>query len=460
MCNGNNHTVLIIGDIMLDKTYYGIVERISPEAPCPVFNHISRIENGLGGAGYVAKQLSSLQINVFLCGLSANDISGKRIIELAKESNIDTSLIFNTAESTTVKTRFVAGEQNQQVFRYDSEIYHSFNVDEQNTIISFIKNNASVLEQVLLVDYDKGVVNDIFSQTVIRTCKELSICTYVDIKAPSFARYQHAETVKGNLNEIRRLSQSLKIENSFPEIKKELNCKVLIITCGASGVYYLGADNIIHHDITVSRNLFDVTGAGDVVSAFYVASILKGASMAEAVANANRAASIKVGIHGCPVLTWTDISTHNKKLVSVKYLLSFIAPTKKIVFTNGCFDVLHSGHIDLLNAASSFGDVLVVGLNSDKSIRKIKGPNRPINDLESRISVLSALESVDYIVVFDDDTPLSIIQELNPSVLVKGGDYQKHQIVGAEYVEGNGGEVRIIPIVHNISSTKIVNRLI
>lgn len=445
---------------MLDETFYGSVERISPEAPCPVFNHLFNVESKLGGAGHVAHQLSELQINVFLCGLTANDKKGQRIIELANKANIDTSLIFNTGERTTIKTRFIAGEQNQQVFRADYESYHSFNKAEQDAILSFIKVYASSIEQVLLIDYGKGALDEIFCQAVIQTCNNFSIPTFVDIKSPSVFKYRHSETIKGNRYEIRGLSQSLNVEDEdFVEIRKQLKCNNLIVTCGSNGIFYLGPDDIVHHDIAISRKLYDVTGAGDVVSAFYVASTLMGETMTEAISKANKAASIKVGIQGDLMISWDDISTRNKKLVTVKTLRSLIPSGRKVVFTNGCFDIIHSGHIDLLSTASSFGDILVVGLNSDESIRKLKGPNRPINDLESRISVLSALESVDYIVVFDEDTPISVIQELKPNVLVKGGDYKKEQIVGAEYVEKNGGEIIIVPIIHNVSSTKIANQL-
>lgn len=451
---------LVIGDIMLDVTYYGMVERVSPEAPCPIFNQQSIAESRLGGAGYVANQLAALNVEVHLCGIIAKDKSGQRINELAEESSIDTTLVFDSGKITTTKTRYVAGEQKQQVFRVDAEQYHSFNALERESIHSYIRTHERALSYVLFVDYDKGAIDEEFCQSTILICKELSIPTFVDIKSPSFTKYKNAETVKGNRHEISRMMSVLGLtDGNYVEIKNKLACGNLIITCGSRGITYVTSDNAINHDVAISRNLYDVTGAGDVVSAFYVASILSGASVPKAIANANRAASLKVSRFGCPTLSWEDLSTHNKKLVSVKELVSIIPREKSIVFTNGCFDIIHTGHIDLLNAASSYGDILVVGLNSDKSIKRLKGPNRPINDLESRVSVLSALECVNFIVVFDDDTPLSIIQELRPSVLVKGGDYTKDQIVGADFVEEHGGQVRIVPIIHNVSSTTIVNRL-
>ena len=454
------HTALVIGDIMLDETYYGSVERISPEAPCPVFNRESIAECELGGAGYVARQLVALNVEVHLCGIIAKDKSGQRVSELVKESNINTTLVFNSGWKTTTKTRYIAGEQKQQVFRVDSEIMHSFDLQERESIHSFIRENAKAIDYVLIVDYGKGAIDEVFCQSTILLCKDFSIPTFVDIKFPSFTKYKYADTVKGNRNEINRLSRLMGLsDDNYIETKKKLECDNLIITCGSKGIKYVTSDNELHHDVAISRTLFDVTGAGDVVSAFYVASLLSGASVPKAIANANRAASLKVGRHGCPTLTWEDFSSSTQKLVSVKELVSIIPHGKRVVFTNGCFDIIHTGHIDLLNAAASFGDFLVVGLNSDNSIRRLKGPNRPINDLESRISILSALESVNFIVVFDDDTPLSIIQELCPSVLVKGGDYSKNQIVGADFVEGYGGEVRIVPFIHNISTTQIVNRL-
>jgi len=458
---GCRHMVLVIGDIMLDETYYGTVERISPEAPCPVFNQESIAEYGLGGAGYVARQLAALNIEVHLCGIIANDKSAQRISELAKESSINTTLVFNSGETTTTKTRFIAGEQKQQVFRVDADNKHSFDTQERERIHSFVREYAKTIEHVLIVDYGKGAIDESFCQSIIYLCRGLSIPTFVDIKTPSSSKYKYADTVKGNRNEISRLSSLFGLpDDSFIETKKKLECDNLIITCGAKGIKYVTPDNELHHDVAISRTLFDVTGAGDVVSAFYVASILSGAPVSKAIANANRAASLKVGRHGCPTLSWEDLSSHAPKLVSVKQLASIIPHGKRVVFTNGCFDIIHTGHIDLLNAAASFGDILVVGLNSDKSVKRLKGPNRPINDLESRISILSALESVNFIVVFDDDTPLSIIKELCPSVLVKGGDYTKNQIVGADFVEGYGGQVRIVPFIHDVSTTKIVSKLI
>lgn len=460
MDNRNIHkAALVIGDIILDRTYCGLVERISPEAPCLVFRNQNDVVNQLGGAAYVASQLAALSINVYLCGIIANDKSGEKIKGLLENSRIDTSLVSASGELTTTKTRYVVGTNKQQVFRVDTEQLQSFNLENRNHVLSFIRKNSDDIGCVVLVDYEKGVLDSVFCQEVIQLCKQLSIHSFVDIKSSFISKYSCASIIKGNEHEIRQMFLASNLDmDDYLGLKKKIACSTLIVTCGEKGIIYVGPDDIIRHDDATRKRLFDVTGAGDVVTSFYVASLLYGFSCSESIANANKAAGVKVGLSGCPIISWKEMNFNSTKLISIENIKSIKEEAHTIVFTNGCFDVLHAGHIDLLKKASSLGDCLVVGLNSDSSIRRIKGDERPINDLESRIIVLSAIECVDYIIVFEEDTPLSLIQKICPNVLAKGGDYTKDEVVGAEFVESNGGDVVLIPIVHDLSSSMIINK--
>ena len=452
--------VLVIGDIILDKTYFGRVERISPEAPCLVFNQSDDRVESLGGAAYVASQLATLAIPVSLCGTIACDAAGRSVQNMLEEKGIGTELMFTSAEQTTTKNRYVTHEKLQQVFRVDSEHSHRLAQDEQNFIMAYIRETANILDHVVLIDYEKGVLSDSFCQEIIALCNRLTIPTFVDIKSSSCAKYKGANTIKGNQKEIQQMLVRLGCEDTdYPALKKELECANLIMTCGADGISYISEENTFHHEGVIRRHSFDVTGAGDIVSAFYIASIRFGKSIHESISIANRAAGIKVSTFGCPVLTWDEIWEKKSKLLTIDGCRKCIHPGKTIVFTNGCFDVLHAGHVDLLQKAASYGDILVVGLNSDNSIRRIKGESRPINNLDSRVAVLSALECVDYIIVFDEDTPLNIIREICPDVLVKGADYSMNQIVGAEYVEAHGGKVIRVPFTYPVSSSMILNKL-
>lgn len=441
---------------MLDKYIGGTVERISPEAPCPVFSKQSDT-NQLGGAANVAAQLRQLGANVILAGCVADDESGKAIINAAKEKHISTELISIDKTKTTVKSRFIANT-HQQVLRLDDEQIENGSTEFYENLYSYIENHKSDLSIVVLSDYEKGVLSLDSTQTIINLCNHFGIPSIVDIKSTDSKKYKGATIVKGNEKEFARMfalkQEDIEEINNIQNLIHHLNSKLLVITLGKKGLIACDADRKYCFKSS-ERNVYDVTGAGDVVTAYISYLFSQDYQTSDILDLANRAAGIKVERLGNSTVSLQDVL--HTKARCVEHICE-VCKNKKVVFTNGCFDIIHSGHITLLKEASELGDVLIVGLNSDDSIKRLKGCNRPINNLESRINVLSAISYVDYIIVFNDDTPIDIIKHLKPDFLVKGGDYRIEDIVGADYVNSYGGNVSIIPFREDISTTSIINK--
>lgn len=448
--------ILVIGDLILDKYIGGIIERISPEAPCPVFSKNS-VTNQLGGAANVAAQLKRLGANVILAGCVANDEDGKALIDIAKDKHISTELISLDKTKTTVKSRFIANT-HQQVLRLDEEQIENGAIEFYENLYSYIKEHQLDLNVVVLSDYEKGVLSIDTTQRLIKLCNHLGIPSIVDIKSADSKKYEGATIIKGNEKEFSQMFSFAVNEIVDTEIIKnirhQLNTEVIVITLGKKGLIACVADNI-HRFSSSERNIYDVTGAGDIVTAYISYLFTQNYQMSDILDLANRAAGIKVESLGNTTVALEDVLCN--KVRSVEQLKDVIK-NKKIVFTNGCFDIIHSGHITLLKEAAEHGDVLIVGLNSDDSVKRLKGNNRPINNIDSRINVLSAISYVDYIVVFEEDTPIDIIKYLKPDCLVKGGDYVIDNIVGSDYVESYGGNVCIIPFREDISTTSIINK--
>lgn len=448
--------ILVIGDLMLDKYIGGTVERISPEAPCPVFSKKS-VTNQLGGAANVAAQLKQLGANVILAGCIANDEAGKTLIDIAKGRHISTKLISLDKTKTTVKSRFIANT-HQQVMRLDDEQIEIGSTEFYENLYSYIKEHKSELSIVVLSDYEKGVLSLETTQTIISLCNHLGIPSIVDIKSADSKKYKGATIIKGNEKEFARMfsleQEDVEDINNIHSLIHHLNSKLLVITLGRKGLIACDADNQYCFKSS-ERNVYDVTGAGDVVTAYISYLFSQDYQTSDILDLANRAAGIKVERLGNSIVSMEDV-LYNKTR-SIEHICE-VCKDKKVVFTNGCFDIIHSGHITLLKEASELGEILIVGLNSDDSIKRLKGSNRPINNLESRINVLSAISYVDYIIVFNDDTPIDIIKHLKPDFLVKGGDYRIEDIVGANFVNSYGGNVCIIPFKENISTTSIINK--
>lgn len=450
---------VVIGDVMLDKYVYGTVERVSPESCCPILKETS-CKYQLGGAANVAKQLKRMGSNVVLQGIIGTDENGGLIRKILEQEGIDSSSLVCYDTVTTCKTRYI-NDLHQQMFRKDSETFISFVPKDEKKIIESIFNKT--INTIVISDYNKGTVSKSLCQNIISSANRLGINVIVDVKENDIQKYKGAYVVKGNKKEIRNLFKQLpykkNIKDSLIQLREALDTKFLVMTCGEDGIMAVSENATFIQYPSQKQMVFDVTGAGDIVTS-YLSFLLnkKDLSFDRILYYSNKAANIKVERFGNSTVGIDEVLGETKKLVTTDEFIKQ-KQEKKVVFTNGCFDIIHAGHIDLLQKAKEKGDILIVGLNSDDSIKRIKGSCRPINNLEMRIKMLSSIQYVDYIIVFDDDTPIKIIEEIKPNVLVKGGDYKFRDIVGADYVSANGGQVLTIPFSYNISTTCIINRI-
>jgi len=463
--------ILVIGDVMLDTYYLGDIKRISPEAPVPVFLKNSEY-SVLGGAANVASNLVAAGQEVYVMSIVGNDDNGKKLIKLFETQGVQTKFIFPLDRITTDKVRFLANN-NQQVLRLDQEDTKPITEAESDSLLDVLSKEIGQFDLVVLSDYLKGLLTEMFTQGVIKLAKEKGVNVIVDVKDPNVSKYKDAYLIKPNLKELRELtgmpvSNKKEIVEAAEILRKECACKYILATCGANGMVLIGEEVPFFID-AVDQEVFDVTGAGDTTIAYLAACMVNHLMMKESVVIANYAAGIQVSKVGTSPVYWREIrdficSTENQcnhKIISRAEIENFrnSMEGKKIVFTNGCFDILHIGHIRYLQKAAKLGDILVVGVNSDASVKRLKGEERPINPETDRTEMLAALSFVNYVVVFEEDTPLEIIKLLRPDVLVKGGDYSDKYVVGSEEVEKNGGKLVLIPFVEGKSTTNIINKI-
>ena len=459
--------VLVIGDIILDKYIYGSVDRVSPESPVPVLRPESE-ESRLGGAANVASNISSLGSKVSLQGVIGRDEAAEGLKALLKEKKVKG--FFSTSSLPTIsKLRLLASRH--QLLRIDVE--EKFSIEDwSKTKALFSKIISSTKATVIVVsDYDKGTLRDI--PFLIKQAAKKNIYTLIDPKGNDFSKYEGANIITPNYLEFSNavggvLSESdltLKAKNLIEDLKLE----ALLITRGAEGMTLVEKqkDKMIRTDFsTLAQEVFDVSGAGDTVIASLAASIASGFNLSDSVRISNVAAGIVVGKSGTatPRLSELEASFKTNSDSFSKAQLKLICKeakedSLKVVFTNGCFDILHAGHLSYLEAAKELGDKLIVGINNDSSVSKLKGKGRPINPLEERMALIQALKCVDYVVSFSEDTPLKLIEFLKPNVLVKGADYKIKDIVGSESVIKDGGEVRTIPLVKGLSSSRKIQKI-
>ena len=459
--------VLVIGDIILDKYIYGSVDRVSPESPVPVLRPESE-ESRLGGAANVASNISSLGSKVSLQGVIGRDEAAEGLKALLKEKKVKG--FFSTSSLPTIsKLRLLASRH--QLLRIDVE--EKFSIEEwSKTKALFSKIISSTKATVIVVsDYDKGTLRDI--PFLIKQAAKKNIYTLIDPKGNDFSKYEGANIITPNYLEFSNavggvLSESdltLKAKNLIEDLKLE----ALLITRGAEGMTLVEKqkDKMMRTDFsTLAQEVFDVSGAGDTVIASLAASIASGFNLSDSVRISNVAAGIVVGKSGTatPRLSELEASFKTNADSFSKAQLKLICKeakedSLKVVFTNGCFDILHAGHLSYLEAAKELGDKLIVGINNDSSVSKLKGKGRPINPLEERMALIQALKCVDYVVSFSEDTPLKLIEFLKPNVLVKGADYKVKDIVGSESVIKDGGEVRTIPLVKGLSSSRKIQKI-
>ena len=471
--------ILVIGDFMLDSYWLGNVSRISPEAPVAVFQK-QAYRAVAGGAANVAANLMAAGKTVIAAAVIGNDKAGEELKALLNDMGCDCSLVQSVPERrTTAKTRILA-QNNQQLLRIDEEDIKWLTEAEEEKVLNGIKQIISSVSAVVLSDYMKGMLTKTLCQKTINLAKEKDIPVFCDVKDTDTEKYVDATLIKPNKKELELLSGMPTRTKDEIMMACEKLCnwcrnKYLLVTLGAQGMaLYERKSNSIEFISSEPKEVFDVSGAGDTVISYLVACVSSGIDIHDSVRYANKAAGIKVGKVGTATVSLDEVEQDMRRDVILKqtcgtqetkiYTLSELLkklhdqPDKRVVFTNGCFDILHSGHVMYLQKAAEYGDILVVGVNSDNSIRRLKGPSRPVNSEEDRLAVLSGLQSVDCLIVFDDDTPEELIQSIGPDVLVKGSDYEGKYIAGADYVKKKGGQVVLIPMLEGRSTTKIIQR--
>ncbi len=472
--------VLVIGDIMLDRYFWGKVRRISPEAPVPVVK-MRHITETLGGAGNVANNLAGLGCRVKVIGICGEDRTADGLRQLFKQKQIEDGLITDPMRPTTTKTRIMA--HKQQVLRLDEEDAQPLPADLLQSVSEHIERAIAASHAVIISDYGKGMFADReFTQQIIQSAHAHKIPVLVDPKGVDWQRYTGATCITPNTAELEAVvgaqledDEALLISTAG-KLRKRLDLAWLLVTRGAQGMCLVGPQDQTVRIPAQAREVYDVSGAGDTVIATLAAMLAAQASMTEASRVANLAAGIVVGKLGTqPVLnselsaalTYADRQNqYPYAAVKMRALDSALASIQewktafdKIVFTNGCFDLLHPGHISLLHQARALGDRLVVGLNTDDSVRRLKGPQRPILSEHDRAAMLSALECVDLVVLFDEDTPLALIEAIQPDILVKGSDYNPDQVVGKDVVEAYGGKVKLVELIKGYSTTQLTERV-
>jgi D-beta-D-heptose 7-phosphate kinase/D-beta-D-heptose 1-phosphate adenosyltransferase len=466
---------LVVGDLMLDEYLWGKAERISPEAPVQVVDVI-REELRLGGAGNVVHNLAALGVQVSVCSVVGDDQNGRELLGQFCHHHIDTRAIFlDPDRRTSRKTRVVAA--HQQIVRIDRESREALPAAVEQQLCDWIAAHASEYKAIVLSDYNKGVLTPTVIASAISAATAIGIPVLVDPKGTDYTRYGGATLLTPNRKEAEAASgisvtDTASLAEAARAIMSATGLQHLLITRSEEGMSLFSQGGEIVHIPTVAREVFDVSGAGDTVLATLAVGIASGFSMAESARLANIAAGIAVGKLGTSIVTPQEIIdavslTHKDSHVKIKSL-EVLSPLiavekskgKRIVFTNGCFDLLHAGHVKYLQKARNLGDLLVLGLNSDASVRRLKGPKRPLIDQDERAHLLAALDCVDYVIVFEQDTPLELITALKPHILAKGGDYSLDGVVGRDIVESYGGRVELITFVDGKSTTNIIERIL
>jgi D-beta-D-heptose 7-phosphate kinase/D-beta-D-heptose 1-phosphate adenosyltransferase len=472
---GRRPTVLVIGDVMCDVYLWGAVSRISQEAPVPVFESTER-RTTLGGAANVAANLQALGCEVRLLGVVGSDAAGQEVRTLLDKQGVgDAWLLEDVSRPTTEKTRLISHQQ--QVLRLDRE--------ERRPLDSALRDRARDLafallpavDGVVVSDYGKGVCMPEWLAPLFARARTVERPIVVDPKARDFTCYRGATVIKPNLIEVEQASGMTVADEADLEEAARLLCQqsqaeALLVTRGKDGMSLFQPAQAPLHIPANARDVFDVTGAGDTALASFSMALLCGLSFADAAALANTAAGIVVGKLGTAVASPAELraelqqqrAPEARKVVSREALTRVVhqhrLEGKRIVFTNGCFDLLHVGHMRYLQQARSLGDCLVVALNDDASVRRLKGMKRPLIPQDERASVLAALACVDYVTIFSEDTPLELIRQVRPEILVKGGDYTPETVVGRDDVESYGGAVAIVPYVDGISTTHIIDSVL
>jgi D-beta-D-heptose 7-phosphate kinase / D-beta-D-heptose 1-phosphate adenosyltransferase len=465
--NDTSPKILVIGDIIVDQYLWGSSERISPEAPVPVIN-IESQSTVLGGAGNVANNLCSLGANVDMISVIGQCEVAKELNTLLGKINVSTEhLITEKNRITSKKSRIIASQQ--QVVRYDRESTIEINKKSEATIVEKFNEIVNDYDIILLSDYGKGVLTFDLTQSLISIANQNSKKILIDPKGLDYSKYKGAYLLTPNKLEASKATNiSIKDNDTLAKamlaLKEQCNLDFSIVTLSEEGVAIL--DNDLRIYPTVAKEIFDVTGAGDTVLASLGFALSCNNSIDDSIKFANLASGVVIGKIGSATATINEIFEYESNLINYKSekhiktwneISSIIKElkNKKIVFTNGCFDLLHTGHIKYLEKAKSFGDILIIGLNSDSSVQRLKGLNRPINSELDRAYILASLEVIDYVVIFDEETPLDLIKLIKPDVLVKGGDYEGKEVVGQEIAK----ELKIVNFIDGKGTSRIIEKI-
>jgi D-beta-D-heptose 7-phosphate kinase / D-beta-D-heptose 1-phosphate adenosyltransferase len=468
--------VLVIGDVILDRFVYGSVARVSAEAPIPILEVASAVDSA-GGAANVARNIAAIGASATLIGVIGDDPWGADLRkQIASAPNIEAQLIIDSQRPTTLKTRFVA--DGQQMMRVDHELRTSLNEEIAARLMLQFEQSLEHADIVVLSDYAKGVLSDCVTRAAIEAARQAKKPVIVDPKAKDLRKYTGATVLTPNRMELQNAcgfdcaTDEMVERAARPYLDSEV-CAAMVVTRGKDGMSVVSKGEPAVHLRTMARQVFDVSGAGDTAVAAMSLGLAAGANIVTASTLANLAAGIVVGKLGTAVVTVSELIEQltplsaragDSKIYTLDSVIKFVQmwreQGKSIAFTNGCFDLLHPGHMSLLEQAKRSADRLIVGLNSDDSIRRLKGLDRPIQHEIARATVLSSLKFVDAVVIFSEDTPIDLIHALEPDVLVKGADYTLDKVVGADFVRSRGGSVVLAELIEGHSTSGMVRRAV
>jgi len=467
--------VACVGDLMIDRYVYGSVGRISPEAPIPVLLSGSE-QVMLGGVGNVARNVAGLGGRAALVGMIGNDAAGHEATGLVgQDPGLEGHLVVDGSRPTTVKTRFIAA--GQQLMRLDAEQSGAMDAETETRMVRAVEHAAHGAGAILLSDYAKGAVSPAVIEACLRAAKAAGAKLIVDAKARSLVKYGAADLIKPNALELHVLTgmptdTDEQVEAALTQVLSDCAAKAILVTRGAQGMSLAQRGRPVVHVRGVPRRVFDVSGAGDTGLAALGLALAARADIVEAVEFAVLASGVAVTKIGTAMVTPAELIEAEQtaglpraesKIATHQRIASQAARWRadglRVGFTNGCFDILHRGHVAYLTQARAWCDRLIVALNSDRSVRVLKGPERPVNDQDSRALVLAGLASVDLLTVFDDETPIDLIKAVRPDVLIKGADYSVSTVVGADFVQSYGGQVRLADLVDGFSTTAAIARM-
>ena len=464
-----NARVLVVGDVMLDSYWHGDTRRVSPEAPVPVV-HVRKVEKRPGGAANVAFNIAALGAKPVLVGVTGDDESAELLEEMLRHTGVDFRGTRLPDMPTVTKMRVIS--RHQQLIRLDIEEPRALSVTGE--VLAKFDAALDQADAVVLSDYGKGMLAS--AQDFIARARERGKPVFVDPKGTDFGRYSGATAITPNLAEFEAVVGAVDgdpelLAERAEELRKNLSLDALLVTQGEHGMTLVRAGRAPDHVAAHTLEVFDVTGAGDTVIGVFAAAVAAGESMESAMRIANLAAGVVVGKLGAAAASVAEIEAEARAhrggvygVLDEETLSGAVAAARaageRIVMTNGCFDLLHAGHVEYLSRARAMGDRLLVAVNDDASVRALKGEGRPITPVADRMQVLAALSSVDWVVPFSEDTPERLIARLLPDVLVKGGDYRIEDIAGADVVQGNGGRVEVVPLLSGRSTTRTIEAVL